>query len=114
MTNPERPSAVAVRTLRLGLDLTQQQVADLAGVDRLEILSMEKGRLIGSSARMRDGLAKAFGLSHEDMSAALDGSLSAADALNLVLTEREKCRHASRKPRAPKASAPAPRGKRAA
>jgi transcriptional regulator with XRE-family HTH domain len=44
---------------------TQQELADKAGLDRVEINALENGRNKGSSSRIRDGLAKAFGIRAE-------------------------------------------------
>jgi len=41
---------------------TQQELADKAGIDRVEVNALERGRNKGSSARIRGGLAKAFGI----------------------------------------------------
>lgn len=75
------PSARAVRALRADAGLTQKALADRAGVDRIEIIGLEKGRNKGKSARMRDALARAFGLTHEDMTATLTGELAIAEAI---------------------------------
>jgi transcriptional regulator with XRE-family HTH domain len=39
---------------------TQQELADHAGIDRVEANALETGRNKGTSARIREGLAKAF------------------------------------------------------
>lgn len=84
ITGPDAPSAKLLTTLRAALGLTQARLADLAHVDRIEIIAVEKGRNKASSARMRDGLARAFGLSASVMSKGLEGILAPDDVLKLV------------------------------
>lgn len=70
--------------IRSALGLSQAQLAKRAELDRIEILNVEKGRNKASSARIRDGLARGFGLSIEETSAGLDGHLTPEDILNLI------------------------------
>jgi transcriptional regulator with XRE-family HTH domain len=51
-----------VKLKRAEKDWTQQELADAAGLDRVEINAIEKGRNKGSSHRVRKALAKAFGV----------------------------------------------------
>lgn len=39
---------------------TQEQLAERAGIDRVEVNALERGRNKGTSTRIRDGLARAF------------------------------------------------------
>ena len=41
---------------------TPQELADRAGLDRVEVNAVERGRNKATSARIRDGLARAFGV----------------------------------------------------
>lgn len=77
------PSAVVVRELRSALKLSQAALAERANVDRVEIIAVEKGRNKATSDRMRDGLARAFGLRIEDLRRALQGEMSPAELLKL-------------------------------
>lgn len=71
-----------VRALRTTSGMTQQRLADLAGVGRIEVIAVEKGRNKATSIRMRDGLARAFGLTREDMSLVLEKKITVNDALS--------------------------------
>jgi transcriptional regulator with XRE-family HTH domain len=105
-TNPDLPSAKLVIAVRARLGLTQDEMADRAGLDRIEILNVEKGRNKASSARIRDGLAQAIGISVEQVSAGLEGKLSPAAILALVAAHQKL--PAKRRPRrAPKILRPA-------
>lgn len=75
------PSASVVQTLRKARGWSQQALAERAGVQRVEILAVEKGRNKATSARMRDGLARAFELDPEKLSLVLSGEV-AIDALS--------------------------------
>jgi transcriptional regulator with XRE-family HTH domain len=59
---PPRMLADWVKKTRAERDWTQQELADKAGLDRVEINAIENGRNKGSSHRVRDGLARAFGV----------------------------------------------------
>ena len=50
-----------VRTERTRRGWTQERLADEAGLDRVEVNALEKGRNKGSSARIRDALTRVFG-----------------------------------------------------
>lgn len=50
-----------IKQERLRRGWTQEQLADEAGLDRVEVNALEKGRNKGSSGRVRDALTKAFG-----------------------------------------------------
>lgn len=77
MATISRPEA-----LRKRLGLTQAQVADRAGLRRDEVTKVETGANKATSARVRDGLARAFGVSVDDLVRYLDGALE-LDALGL-------------------------------
>jgi transcriptional regulator with XRE-family HTH domain len=49
---------------------TQQKLADEAGLDRVEVNALENGRNKGSTTRIRAGLAKAFGITIEEVGGA--------------------------------------------
>lgn len=75
--DPMAPSAVIVRTLRKALGWTQETLAQRAGFGRVEVLHLEHGRNHATSARVRDQLAAAFELDPKDLTAALNGEISA-------------------------------------
>lgn len=60
--------------LRKRLGLTQAQVAERAGLRRDEVTKVESGANKATSARVRDGLARAFGLSVDELVSYLDGA----------------------------------------
>jgi DNA-binding XRE family transcriptional regulator len=93
------PSAAVVQALRAALSLTQKRLAALAGVNRVEIIAVEKGRNRASSVRMRDGLATAFHLTGEEMTQALTGAITVKEVLKLV-SRRVTTTSASRRRRA--------------
>lgn len=70
-----------LRELRIAAGLTQVDLAKPMGVDRSVISQMEKGYNIISSEQAVDGLARAFDLSVQTMSAFLRGEITTADAL---------------------------------
>src|SRR5689334_16601352 len=57
---------------------TQDQLAELAGLRRVEVNAVERGRNKGTSARVREGLAKAFGVPAKNL-AAEPGDASTAE-----------------------------------
>jgi DNA-binding XRE family transcriptional regulator len=86
--------AAVLRELRMWLGMTQADVAEVAGVDRTLINSVENGRNLATSYRIREGLAKALGLTIEDVAGALAGSLGVA-----VLRRRTKAKKREPRPR---------------
>src|SRR5262245_41652655 len=64
-----------IRALREALGLSQDQVAQRAGFGRVNANRAESGTNKISSVAMRDGLARAFGLSRADFDAYLAGTL---------------------------------------
>lgn len=85
-TDADRPSAAATKALRLGLGLTQEQLAERAGLERVEVVNVERGRNQATSARVRDGLARGLGLEPVVMEQVLRGELSIDEARALVAT----------------------------
>jgi transcriptional regulator with XRE-family HTH domain len=69
-----------VLALREALGLTQEQVADVGGIHRVQVIDAEKGRNRLSTERMRRGLAKGLGIAPDALAAVIDGSLSPEDA----------------------------------
>ena len=61
--------------LRKRLGLTQAQVAERAGLRRDEVTKVEGGANKATSARVRDGLARAYGLSVDELLGYLDGAV---------------------------------------
>ena len=84
LPNPELPSAVATRAIRRRLEISQQELARRAGVERVEIIAVEKGRNRATSARVSNGLARGFGLSTEMMELVLRGDVSAQQAIGAM------------------------------
>lgn len=77
MTSVSRATA-----LRKRLGLTQAQVAERAGLRRDEVTKVETGANQASSARVRDGLSRAFGITVDALVRYLDGAVE-LDALGL-------------------------------
>ena len=69
------------RELRERLGLTQQQIGDRAGYGRDAINKVEAGKSQVSSARMRDGLASALGLTRADFDAFIGGRITVDEAV---------------------------------
>ena len=70
-----------VRALRVALKLTQEQLADRSGLERVEISNLESGRNQATSTRILKGLARGFELSLQDMSDVIDGELTVDEAV---------------------------------
>lgn len=51
-----------VKRKRIERKWTQDELAERAGLDRVEVNAVERGRNKGTSSRIRDGLARAFGV----------------------------------------------------
>lgn len=73
-------SASRVKSLRLKLGLTQEQLAEPTRLDRSEISQIEIGRNHATSARIRQELAAGFGLSLEVTFLFLDGAIDVETA----------------------------------
>lgn len=58
---------------KLGRPVSQQRLAEDGGLDRLVVQAIESGRSKGSGSQAREGLARAFGVSVENLSAYLAG-----------------------------------------
>lgn len=76
-----------VRKLRTELGLSQEALAEKAGLLREEVSNVETGRNKASSARIRDGLARGFGLSLEDFKELVEGQLTVSRAKRLIQDE---------------------------
>lgn len=72
-----------VRALRAALKMTQEQLADASGLDRVEVSNLEVGRNQATSTRILKGLARGFGLDLQAMSDFVDGALSVEEAVQL-------------------------------
>ena len=83
--------ATRVRALRERLNLTQQQVADRARLDRLDITKVETRKNAATSTRIRDGLAEAFDVDARSLRRYLDGELGIDEMLR-------ECRNRSARP----------------
>ncbi|MGB0956604.1 MAG: helix-turn-helix transcriptional regulator [Panacagrimonas sp.] len=70
-----------LRALRLQAGLTQEQLADAAGMDRLEITRIERGPLKASLAATRRKLAVGFGVTLDLMDAYLEGLADVSDVI---------------------------------
>lgn len=70
-----------LKLLRKGLRLTQQKLADRAGLERVEIVNLESGRNQATAVRILKGLARGLGLSLQETADFLDGFLPVEDAL---------------------------------
>lgn len=68
------------RELRERLGLTQEDVAEAGGLGRVNYLRLESGDLKGGSAAAREGLARGFGLTAEQVVDGLHGKLSVEEA----------------------------------
>lgn len=64
-----------IRVLRDRLGLTQEQLADLAGLRRSEVCIAERGKNKRSTRRWSDGLARAAGVPSERMGPYLAGEI---------------------------------------
>lgn len=80
-----------VRALRKALGRTQEEVADASLDDdgsqiisREVMVKIENGANKGSTLRIREGLARAFGLSLSDANAYLDGTLTTPEVLQRI------------------------------
>lgn len=71
--DPDCPSAVAVRRLLDAAGMKAVQCARLSGLRQAEISKLRCGKLKARSARVRDGLALAFGTTAEEMTRILSG-----------------------------------------
>ncbi len=67
-----------IRALRKAHNLTQEKVAELSGLRRVEISNLENasGRNQAKTDRIRGGLARAFGLTRDDLALYLEGQIT--------------------------------------
>lgn len=54
--------------------ISQEKLAEAGGLDRVQVLTIEAGRNKASGSKAREGLAKAFGVSMEHLTAYLAGA----------------------------------------
>jgi transcriptional regulator with XRE-family HTH domain len=87
-----------LHALREALALSQQALAERGGLHRTDIVALEKGIRGASTARIREGYAKATGLDLETIGRVIDGSEDPVEAL-----ARLKSRRDERSPRYPNA-----------
>lgn len=78
------PSAKLVRALRAELGVSQSRLAEMGGLQRIDVANLEGGRNKATSDHIRDGLAVAFKLTREELARALAGELSPEDAMALA------------------------------
>lgn len=60
--------------------LTQEALAERSGLRRTEIVDIENGRNLCTSARVTAALALGFGITTDEASAMIEGSLTPAQA----------------------------------
>jgi transcriptional regulator with XRE-family HTH domain len=70
-----------VRAVRKALGLTQDELAARAGIRRDTVVKVESGANQASTAAIRGGLARAFGLTLDEIGHLVEGRMSAADAV---------------------------------
>lgn len=73
-----------VKKLREHVGLTQAQVAERGGLERVEVNQIERGENSCSSWRIRAWLAQAFGVQATTIAAYLDGALDFAGVVGRV------------------------------
>lgn len=66
------------KALRERLGLTQDQAAERGGLRRDEVTKVERGTNKASTSRIREGLARAYGVTLDQLAGYLEGSLSLA------------------------------------
>lgn len=83
MAPKDSPLGKRVRALRKHNEWTQEQLADHSDglLNRVDVARVERGWNEASSSRIREGLAKAFKMTQETVSAYIDGKITLADAL---------------------------------
>jgi transcriptional regulator with XRE-family HTH domain len=83
MTSHAQTPGSRVCALRKRFGLSQERLASLAGLDRVQVVKLERRQRI-HSYRLRAGLADAFGLTLQQLDAYLGGDDSAAEAAALA------------------------------
>lgn len=78
------PRGDRLRAFRQAVGLTQEELAERADLDRVEVARIENGWNQGTSTRICFGLARAFRLWPETMEAVLAGELAASAAQDRV------------------------------
>lgn len=76
--------AQRVIALRKRVELTQDRLAELAGLDRVDVNKVENGSNDATTVRVRDGLARAFGASRDDMADYIEGRIDLAEFVDRV------------------------------
>lgn len=72
------------RRLRTSLGLTQDDIARRGGLERSSVVKFEGGTTQGRSATLRAGIAKALGLTIEDVGKVFDGTITPKTAAALA------------------------------
>ena len=90
------PVGGRVRSLRQALGLTQEKLADASGLARDEVCRLETGWNRATSGRVRQGLARGFGLTLEDTFAFVEGRLSVVAAAMRAKPPKPKAKRARR------------------
>lgn len=75
-------SGAQVRRLRELMKLSQEQLAERAGIDRTVVVKIEGGANKLSSFASRSAIAKGFGLTIETLGYLLCGAMTAEEALD--------------------------------
>lgn len=79
--NADETPGDRVKAIRKALGLTQEDVAARAGIRRDAVVKVESGTNQAGSAAVRSGLARAFGLTLDDVASVLEGRLDADAAV---------------------------------
>lgn len=77
----EEQIAERVRTMRVALGLTQQQLANRGQIDRSYVVHTENGRNKATGIITRRGLARGLALDMDELDALFDGSLDMETAI---------------------------------
>jgi transcriptional regulator with XRE-family HTH domain len=87
--NRNAPSARAIHRLRIALGLTQQDLADRAGLTRVLIVKVERGRNKATSERVCAGFARAFATDSQEMEGILRGTVDVKVLLAKLFAKRD-------------------------
>ena len=74
-----------VRALRKKIDITQEELARRAGMQRVDVVRIERGHVKATKADTRRALARGFGVPFEAFDDYLRGERSIGDVLALRL-----------------------------
>lgn len=89
---PRKPASVATtlpanfKRLRELVGLTQEELGRRAGLNRVEVLAIEKGKNKLTSARMLDSLARGLGTQPDVIRALRDGTMSPEEVAEAIST----------------------------